>query len=237
MGGSREMKRSVAPGFWKIPRKSKRYAFAPTPGPHPKNQSYSLGVLMRDVLGLVKTAREAEASLRERAVLVDGIPRSDSGFPVGLMDVVEIPPIGKVFRLVPRDGCLLVPLEVPETERSLKICKIKSKTTVKGGMVQYGLHDGRSLLTEVEVNLNPGDSCLVEVPSQKIVKSMKMEKNTLVMVVRGGKAGRIGQVKELKPGAFTRPPIATVSFDEGTAELPTELLLALDHEKPPIQVV
>ena len=102
--------------------------------------------------------------------------------------------------------------------------------------MHYGFHDGRSLLAEGEVDLTPEDSCLIQVPSQKVVKCLKMEEDALVMVIRGEKAGDIGKVKEFKPGTFTRPPVATISFDKGTAELAVDLLLAVGREEPVIQV-
>lgn len=229
------MKRSKAPSFWKISRKRFRFIIKPSPGPHPHDASIPLAVLIRDHLGLVKTAREAKAVIKEGAILVDGIIRRDPRFPVGLMDVVEIPSIERYYRLVPKNGSPISPIEVPESEKSLKICKVKTKLTIKGGVIQYGLHDGRTLL-DGSLGLKPGDACLMEVPSQKVLKPLKMEKGALTLVIRGSKAGSIGRVEELKKGTFTRPPMALVSFEEGTVELPTEVLLPLGYDKPPIQV-
>ena len=236
MGGMRGTKRSKAPGFWRVPRKEYRFTITPSPGPHRRSECYPLGVLIRDILGFVKTAGEAEASIREGAILVDGVKRRDSRFPVGLMDVVEIPSVGKVYRMVPKAGSTLMPLEVVESEKSLKLCKVKSKTTVRGGVVQYALHDGRSLLADDKLNMAPGDSCIIEVPSQKVEKTLKMENDALVMVIRGEKAGLIGKVKGLKQGTFTRLRLATIAFDEGTVELPMNLLVAIGRGEPAIQV-
>ncbi|MEM4298307.1 MAG: 30S ribosomal protein S4e [Nitrososphaerota archaeon] len=235
MGGRRKMKRSKAPRFWKISRKRFRFITKPSPGPHPQGASIPLLVLIREYLGLVKTAREGKAVIKEGSILIDGVVRRDPAYPAGLMDVIEIPSIGKLYRLVPKDGSPLTPIEVPASERSLKICRVKRKLTIKGGRIQYGLHDGRTIV-DGGLDLKPGDACLIEVPSQKVLKPLKMEKGSLALVITGSKAGSIGKIEELKRGTFTRPAMALVSFKEGTAELPSEALLPLGSDKPPLQL-
>ncbi|MCS7116625.1 MAG: S4 domain-containing protein, partial [Nitrososphaerales archaeon] len=140
MGGQRRTKRSKAPAYWPIPRKRYQFTITTSPGPHPKDWSYPLAVLVRDVLKLVKTYREAKASIKEGNFIIDGVVRTSPNFPVGLMDVVSIPPISKIFRLLPTPKSPLEAIEVPEVEKNLKLCKVKTKTTVKGGAIQYGLH-------------------------------------------------------------------------------------------------
>lgn len=97
--------------------------------------------------------------------------------------------------------------------------------------MQYGFHDGRSLLEEEKLNLRPGDSCVLEVPSQKVIKILKMEKGATVMVTSGERAGMIGKVEELEKGTFSRTSVATVSSDAGSSSLSTELLMVIDQER------
>jgi small subunit ribosomal protein S4e len=236
MGGTKKIKRSKAPGFWRIPRKNKDFITLPSAGPHPRKECFPLGVLIRDILKLTKTAREADSAIRAGGTLVDSIIRRQPNYPVGLMDVVEFPSLAKVYRMVPKNGIPLVPLEVPTTEKSLKICKIKSKTAVKENRIQYGFHDGKSLIVDGKAELMLGDSCIVQNPSHEIVKTMKMEKDALAMIIRGEKAGKIGKVMEVKEGAFARSRVATLSFDDRTAELPIDLLLVLNQGEPAIKV-
>ena len=75
------MKRVTSPKFWKAGRKNKVWIFTPRPGPHGKTSCFPLSVLLRDVLGLVSDAREARAVIKNRDVLVDGIPRTDKKDP------------------------------------------------------------------------------------------------------------------------------------------------------------
>ncbi len=235
-GGSNRAKRSVAPPFWPIARKAKKFTVKTSPGPHSKDSSYALAVLIRDVLRLVNTYREARFVASSGKIRVDGVVRRALNFPVGLMDVVEFEGLGKAYRLVPRDKKPLVPIEVPAYEKSLKLCKILKKTTVRGGITQYTLHDGRCVLDEGNLALKVGDTCLIEVPSQKIVNTVRMKNGAQVLVTGGERAGLLGYVEDLKPGGFARKPAATVSIGAATVELPTSILMVVGEDKPLIYI-
>jgi len=189
------LKRLTAPRFWKIPKKIAKWAVTPRPGPHKKLESIPLLVIVRDILKLVDVAKEAKKIIKAGEILVDGEPRKDHKFPVGLMDVIEIPKINKRYRVVPvKEGLQLI--EISKKEASLKLCRINNKTTVKGGITQLNLHDGRNVLVKKDV-YKTGDSLLIEVPSQKIVDHIKLEKGSLAVITGGQNRGRIVEVKEI----------------------------------------
>src|SRR2546425_10944703 len=98
-GGRNRMKRLSAPKLWDLERKKKRFTFKPTPGPHSIAKSYPLGVILRDLVGLVKTAGELRYVVNAGKVLVDGRVRRTPSFPVGLFDVVTIPSENLSLRL------------------------------------------------------------------------------------------------------------------------------------------
>jgi len=236
MGGSTRTKRSAAPGFWPIQRKSKVFTVTTAPGPHSKDESYPLAVLVRDVLKFVRNYREARGVIREGKILVDGVVRRSPDFPVGLMDVIEIPMLNKAYRLVPAKGSKLIPVEIPDSEKNLKLCKVKGKTTIRGGRFQYGLHDGRSIVSEAEVALKPDDVCLIETPSQKIIRSLTLKEGVVALIVRGAKAGVKGKVIKIKSGAFSRPKIVDLDIDGTVAEIPAEIIMVVGQDKPMITV-
>ncbi|MCP8309643.1 MAG: 30S ribosomal protein S4e [archaeon] len=236
MGGDKSTKRSKAPAFWKIPRKRFSFTVTVAPGPHPKEDSYPIAVLIRDVLGLVKNYREAKTVIHEGKILVDSIARREPDFPVGLMDIVEIPSIGKTFRLVPISGNPLHPIVINDSEKSLKLCKVKAKKTVRGGRIQYGFHDGRSILAENGMKLNPGDTCLIEIPSQKVIKSVGLEKGNLAVITKGEKVGQFGKVEQVKPGTFSRPKMVSLLIKGTSTELPSDIVFIVGEKKPLITI-
>ena len=62
-GGDKRTKRQLAPAFWDIKRKEGQFIVRTNPGGHAKVQSYPLGILLRDILKVVKTMNEAEKIL------------------------------------------------------------------------------------------------------------------------------------------------------------------------------
>src|SRR5947209_19721896 len=100
-GGRNRMKRLSAPKLWDLERKKKRFTFKPTPGPHSIAKSYPLGVLLSDLVGLVKTAGELRYAVNAGKVLVGGRAWRSASFPVGFIDAVRIPSECISFQLFP----------------------------------------------------------------------------------------------------------------------------------------
>ncbi|NWJ76990.1 30S ribosomal protein S4e [Marine Group I thaumarchaeote] len=235
IAGSKKLKRQMAPTFWGISRKEKRFVITVRPGSHPKNNSIPTAVLLRDTLKKVKTLREAKSSIYGGKVKVDGIIQKSLHHSIGLMDVVELEGITDVYRLVPYNGHLLEPIKINAAEKSKKLVKVKSKTTIKGGKTQLGFHDGRTIITDINANVN--DTCLLQIPEQKILDVIKLEKNSRVIVTRGTNAGRIGLINEIKQGTFTLPKRISLIIDDKTIEIPANITMVVGKEKPVIQIM
>jgi len=235
IAGSKKLKRQMAPTFWGINRKEKRFVITVRPGSHPKNNSIPTAVLLRDTLKKVKTLREAKSSIYGGKVKVDGIIQKSLHHSIGLMDVIELEEITDVYRLVPNNGHLLEPIKINAVEKSKKLVKVKSKTTNKGGKTQLGFHDGRTIITDITANVN--DTCLLQIPEQKILDVIKFEKNSQVIVTRGINAGRIGSINEIKQGTFTLPKRISLLIDDKTIEIPANITMVVGKEKPVIQIM
>jgi len=234
IAGSKKLKRQMAPMFWGINRKEKRFVITVRPGSHAKNNSIPTAVLLRDTLKKVKTLREAKSSIYGGKVKVDGIIQKSLHHSIGLMDVIELEGITDVYRLVPNNGHLLEPIKINAAEKSKKLVKVKSKTTNKGGKTQLGFHDGRTIITDINANVN--DTCLLQIPEQKILDVIKLEKNSQVIVTRGINTGRIGLVNEIKQGTFTLPKRISVIIDDNTVEIPATITMVVGKDKPIIQI-
>ena len=225
----------MAPTFWGINRKEKRFVITVRPGSHPKNNSIPTAVLLRDTLKKVKTLREAKSSIYGGKVKVDGIIQKSLHHSIGLMDVIELEGITDVYRLVPNNGHLLEPIKINAAEKSKKLVKVKSKTTNKGGKTHLGFHDGRTIITDINANID--DTCLLQIPEQKILDVIKFEKNSQVIVTRGINAGRIGLINEIKQGTFTLPKRISLIIDDKTIEIPANITMVVGKEKPVIQIM
>ena len=234
IAGSKKLKRQMAPTFWGINRKEKRFVITVRPGSHPKNKSIPTAVFIRDTLKKVKTLREAKSSIYNGKVKIDGVIQKSLHHSIGLMDVVELDGTEDMYRLVPKDGRVLVPIKIDAAEKSKKLVKVKSKTTNKGGKTQIGFHDGRTIIADVDVNTD--DTCLLQIPEQKILDVIKFEKNSQVIVTNGINAGHIGLVNEIKGGTFTLPKRVNLLVDDKMIEIPANITMAVGKEKPVIQI-
>ncbi len=234
IAGSKKLKRQMAPTFWGINRKEKRFVITVRPGSHPKNNSIPTAVFIRDTLKKVNTLREAKSSIYNGKVKIDGVIQKSLHHSIGLMDVVELDGTDDMYRLVPKDGRVLVPIKIDGAEKSKKLVKVKSKTTNKGRKTQIGFHDGRTIISDADVNID--DTCLLQIPEQKILDVIKFEKNSQVIVTNGINAGHIGFVNEIKGGTFTLPKRVNLLVDDKMIEIPANITMAVGKEKPVIQI-
>src|SRR5215472_17074629 len=115
ISGSKKLKRQMAPLFWGITRKDKRFIITVKPGGHKKNVSIPSAVFVRDTLKLANSLREAKSGIYGGKVKVDGVVRNSLHYGIGLMDVVELDGVPDIFRLVPKDLMVLKPIKIDES--------------------------------------------------------------------------------------------------------------------------
>ena len=233
-GGHNKLKRVTAPRSWDIPRKSSRFVIKPSPGPHPISAAYPLGVVIRDLASLAELSKELKFMAKTGKLLVDGKRRPTQRFPAGLFDIVSVPMEDVNFRLVPSPKGLAL-AKVDAGEAKTKLCSVRKKTKIGGGRIQYGLHDGRSLLDD-KLNASPGDSLLLELPSQKVIGQAKLAKGSLGLVLTGDRAGQLGKITEVKSGTVSREKMVRLALPGGEAEIPSRLVFPVGVDRPLITV-
>ena len=80
----------------RCPRRRRRLqAPKPSSGPHKTRECLPLILLLRNRLKYALTGKEVTSILMQRLVEVDGKVRTDKTYPVGFMDVVDIPKTGE----------------------------------------------------------------------------------------------------------------------------------------------
>lgn len=210
------LKRYSMPESWPLPKKAKVYVATPMPGPHAKMASIPLKIIVRDVLKLAETAEEAKKILNSGKVLVDKKARKEPNFPVGLMDVFEIPEIHLRYRVSPgRKGLGLE--KIREDETKAKLCRIEGKTTLRKGITQLNLHDGRCIIAKTG-SYRVGDSIIIEIPEQKILRHFSLKKGEPCFIIAGRNTGIMGRIKAIKErkGMLEKSTIA-IETEKGKA--------------------
>ncbi len=198
MGNSLTIKRMASPSSWKMEKKEHTFVTKPHPGAHTYALGTSLTVLLREMLKVAQTAREARYILQNKEVLINGIRRKDNKFLTGFMDTLSFAPLNEHYRITMTTNGALSPLKITPDETKKKLVKIIGKTLVRG-KVQLNLSDGRNILREngEKEFYKRGDSLLIEVPNQKILNHFKCEKKATIMLTAGKHRGKIGTVEDI----------------------------------------
>lgn len=231
-GQSRHLKRFAAPTSLKLPRKSIVWTVKPAPGPHPSDGSIPLRLLLRDYLTIARTAREADRILAEGQVLVDGRVRRDPKFPIGLMDVVQLPKVNRSYRVLLDTRRRLIMREIPQTEVSFKLCKVVRKDITRGKRVQLTFHDGKTLIGDF-AEFKPRDVAKLTLPSLKVAERLPFEKDFLALVTGGANVGRVGKIVDIKLIEGTQPNIVTLQAPDGANfQAPEDYVFVVGREKP-----
>jgi small subunit ribosomal protein S4e len=229
-----KMKRLLAPKYWKVPRKKLKWVVSPRPGPHKKLECIPLQTIVRDILHLAETGKEAKSIIRKGEILVDGLPRKDHAYPAGLFDVVSIPRIKENYRVIPTSYGLDL-IKIDEKEANLKICRINKKTTLKGGKLQLNLNDGKNIIVQ-EDKYKTYDSLLIELPNIKIVEHIPLEKGCVGITVKGKNSGIIGVVEKISEGKFKVPAKILCKTGNEHVEILREHFFVVGKDKPLITV-
>ncbi|MFX0056761.1 MAG: 30S ribosomal protein S4e [Candidatus Hodarchaeota archaeon] len=213
-GGQKTLKRLNTPKYLQIKKKHGRFFVKPSPGPHSSRFCLPLLHIVRDLLKIVNSHREAKKLIGLGYFKVDGKVVKDKSYPVGLMDVLSIENMKKYYRILPDSHDGLILHEISEKESNFKLCRIIQKTTIKGGHIQLNLHDGRNILLRVKDPKNPKedvykrmDVLKISIPDQEILKLLKFKAGNLAIIMSGKNIGQIGKIinilKRFGPKAST----------------------------------
>jgi small subunit ribosomal protein S4e len=209
-GGTKHLKRIASAKAIPITDKKERKWMSKTaPGPHPVKHAIPLGVLVRDILKIAPTLREARHIISGRMLEVDGTVRTNERFPVGLMDVVSFPKGNKHYRIMVDNKGRLIPNEITKDEAAMKILRVVRKHTIPGGKLNLTFHDGRNMLSDNHVRV--GDSVIVSLPKVSLKTHLKRDKGSRCLVMEGKHAGSIVKLKEIIERKGGKPSEALVS--------------------------
>ena len=167
-------------------------------------------------------------------VKIDGVVRKSLHHGIGLMDVVELENVTDIYRMVPTEEKLLKPIKINESEKSKKLVRVKSKTTISNGKLQIGFGDGRSIISDVKVNV--GDTCLIQIPEVKILEVIKLEVGCHGLVTRGNNVGQIGSIEAIEEGTFILPKRVILTLEGRKIEIPADIIMPVGKGEPVIQL-
>ena len=154
----------------------------------------ALGVVLRDVLGVAQSMREAKRALATRRILVDGRVTTDMRRGVGVMDVLTVG--DDHYRCILDGNGKLRYVPISAKDAGVKLCRVDGKTTIKGGITHPNLHDGRNMLVDDANKYNTMDTLVLEVGSQKVKKHHKFESGVNCYLIGGSHIGSTATMSE-----------------------------------------
>ena len=244
-GQSSGLKRKPAPRFWKLHRKEFTWVVKPKSGPHSLEKCMPLALVLRDTMGLAETRKEAKTIVSQGRVYIDGNIRMVDDFPIGLMDVISIPDIGKSFCVLPSYKGLILK-EISSEDAKFKLCRIDDKTVVDSGQVQLHLHDGSNILVRIADLKNPQedvydtlDTVKISLPEKQILEHIKMKEKDFAVITGGKNVGKWGKTIEIEKseGKKRRNALVTIEDEKGNRYQTTlNFVFAIGETRPLISL-
>ncbi len=207
-------KRISAPKSWPIAKKANKWVVAASPGAHSRD-AVPILVVIRDMLHLADNATEAKRILHSGNVTVNGRIIKKHKAQVGLFDIVAA--AGRHYRMLPNPRGRYQLTEISDEEAKRKLARIDNITVVKGGKLQYNLHDGTNVL--LEDKYGAGDSLVFSLPGYDIIEHFKRKAGNKAMIVGGKHSGETGTILELKNVVSSRPNM--VRIERGDTQFET----------------
>jgi small subunit ribosomal protein S4e len=167
-------------------------------------------VVLRDILHLADTAKEAKRILHSENVTVNGRVVKRHNAQVGLFDVLTA--AGRNYRMLPNPRGKYQVTEIGDEEAKRKLARIDNITVVKRGKLQYNLHDGTNVL--LQEKYSTGDSLVFSLPSFDVLEHYERKAGNKAMIIGGKHSGETGTIVELKTVASSRPNMVRIERDD-----------------------
>lgn len=180
--------RNSTPKIWRIERKGTKYVVSSR---YSQKLSVPVLVVMREMLKIGKIRKEIEKVLDDKKVSVNGKQVYDIKYPVCLFDIIKIGE--KNYRMIIKNKKFDLE-EIKGKESEQKIAKVIGKKSMKKNKIQVNFLDGRNCLSSEK--LETGDSVLVNLKDNKIVKIIPAKKGSNVMFLSKSHLGQKGKIIE-----------------------------------------
>jgi len=193
------------------------WAPKPSTGPHRMRECIPLALILRNRLKYALTRREIIMIVMRRAIEIDGKVRTDTNYPIGLMDVVRVAKTDEQFRVLYDVKGRFVLHRITPEEAKYKLVRIVRvskgnkcsigrnpfKTGQAAAIPYIVTHDGRTIRYPDPL-IRANDSVKLEVDTGKVSGILKFEPGNLAFVNKGNNMGRVGVIVSIErhPGSF-----------------------------------
>lgn len=142
-------------------------------------------IAVRDMLNLAATTKEVKQMVHEKMLKINGKIVSDIHQPIPIFSIFHA---DKNYRITVKPTGRF---EFEDTIDMTRPAKVVGKTAVRGGAIQYNLHDGTNIISKD--NINVGDTLIMDFEN-KIKKHLAVDKGKNVFVMSGSNIGESGSI-------------------------------------------
>ena len=184
------IKKTQMPTSWPVPRKGKGRRFVAVPS-HGTSKGISVLFLLRDVLKIAKTRKEARYMTLNAMVKINNQIRKDENFIVQVFDTISLEKAKLNYKLeiVNRKFNLS---KISAKEAETKVIKISGKKILGIKKIQMNLDDGQNIITNEKFSV--GDSIVLSTKERKIVKILPLKEGAKIEIISGKHAGEKGKL-------------------------------------------
>jgi len=229
-GENKKAKAISMPRIVGVSKKNNYWTVKTKAGPHKKETSVPLGIVVRNYSGIVKTMKEAKHILNNNEVKVNGVVRTAHQFPVGLFDVVAIEKQKLFYRMLLDTKERLIVKQIDKESKD-KVSKITNKVmTTKG--IQITTDDGR---TYYGVKANVKDSVKLALPEGKVIEVLEFKSGACVYITKGAHCSEIATIKEIVSATQRRDLLVKLSDGKKEFETTAKNVIVVGKNKPEMQ--
>jgi small subunit ribosomal protein S4e len=201
-------------------------------GPHTKETSVALGIVIRNYTEIVKTMKEAKKILNNSEVKVNGVVRKEHQFPIGLFDVVTMAKQKLFFRMVFDTKGRLV-LKAIEAEAKEKMSKVVRKVMTSKG-IQVTTDDAR---TFVGVKANVGDSLKIALPSGEVTQVVAFSTGAQAYITKGAHCAQTAKIVEIVEGTEKKEKLVKMEKGKETFETIAKNIHVVGKDKVEVEAL
>lgn len=226
----RHLKRHSMPTAWPTFRKTATFVTRPKPGSMKQKYVVPVVVMLRDVLGLIHTTKEAKYAVFKKYIKLNGREVQDIKTPIGLFDILEIEKIKKKYSfLFDTQGRI----KVFEVSDSNLYTKVTNKTLVKGGSVQINTMSGVNVLVDAKKakTISTNSTLVIDMNSKKIQSVLELKEKSLVYVMDGKYRGNFGEVVEFTHYNGVAPDLVSIKMGDENHITAKEYCFVIDEKR------
>lgn len=171
------------------------FAVRPGSGPHKLRQSIPVQVFLRDKIKVAMNGREANAILhqKEGLVQVDKRVKRDTKYPIGLMDVVEVPKMNGAWRCLYDNKGRFAFVKLKKAEAAFKLCRVQQKDMGANKIAYIVTHDGRTIRF-ADPSIAIHDTVKWDLEKKQITDHYSFEIGNVAFISDGSNKGRVGVI-------------------------------------------